>query len=185
MDKADSGQTPARVPFPLVLASIVGLWATYLLLMTLRAEMLGMDGALEMFERRLLTSVLGVIITLGLWVVLRPFDFKPLWMKIGAALVFALPAALLSTQVNRVVFADMQAALDEQVLQELAQTRGLEAEEVDGDVLEGLSALVAQGTRQQVIEVTFSRYFMMLAWCALYLALLVGEKARLAERREQ
>jgi len=30
----------------------------------------------------------------------------------------------------------------------------------------------------------FGRYFMMLAWCALYLALLTGEKARAAERRE-
>jgi Putative regulator of cell autolysis len=36
----------------------------------------------------------------------------------------------------------------------------------------------------QLIELLFGRYFMMLAWCALYLALLAGEKARAAERRE-
>ena len=36
-----------------------------------------------------------------------------------------------------------------------------------------------------LVEVAFTRYFMMLAWCALYLALLTGEKARAAERREQ
>ena len=34
------------------------------------------------------------------------------------------------------------------------------------------------------MEEAFGRYFMMLAWCALYLALLTGEKARAAERRE-
>ncbi|WP_121115791.1 sensor histidine kinase [Croceibacterium ferulae] len=35
-----------------------------------------------------------------------------------------------------------------------------------------------------LVEVVFSRYFMMLAWCALYLALLTGVAARAAERRE-
>ena len=37
---------------------------------------------------------------------------------------------------------------------------------------------------QNLEEVAFGRYFMSLAWCALYLALLTGEKARAAERRE-
>ncbi|WAT17172.1 histidine kinase [Aurantiacibacter sp. MUD11] len=185
MEKAETEKPVARVPFKIVLASAVGLWATYLVLMTLRAELLQMEFAGEMFERRLITSTIGVIITLGLWVVLRPFDGRPLWAKICAALIFALPAALLSTQANRMVFADLQSALDEKVLHELANTRGVAAEEIDGDMLQDISQLVALGTREQIIEVTFSRYFMMLAWCALYLALLTGEKARAAERREQ
>jgi LytS/YehU family sensor histidine kinase len=37
---------------------------------------------------------------------------------------------------------------------------------------------------QDITDLVFGRYFMMLAWCALYLALLTGEKARAAERRE-
>jgi two-component system, LytTR family, sensor kinase len=37
---------------------------------------------------------------------------------------------------------------------------------------------------ESIIEIAFGRYFMSLAWCALYLALLTGEKARAAERRE-
>ena len=37
----------------------------------------------------------------------------------------------------------------------------------------------------QITEVAYGRYFLLLAWCALYLALLTGEKARRAERREQ
>jgi LytS/YehU family sensor histidine kinase len=37
---------------------------------------------------------------------------------------------------------------------------------------------------ENLAEVAFGRYFMSLAWCALYLALLTGEKARAAERRE-
>lgn len=174
-----------RVPFAIVLASAVGLWATYLVLMTVRAELLGMEYGAEMFERRVITSALGVVITLGLWIVLRPFDAKPLWAKIAAALVFALPAALLSMQANRVVFADLQIELDQKVRQELAENGGVVAAGGDGDMLEDISQLVALGSREQIIEITISRYFMLLAWCALYLALLTGEKARAAERREQ
>ncbi len=185
MEKTESEKRVARVSFKVVLASVVGLWATYLVLMTLRADLLGMDFAQEMFARRAISVVISILITLGLWVVLRPFDIRPLWVKLTAALLFALPAALLSAQANRVVFADLQAALDDKVIQEFAQTRGVSAEEVDGDMLQDLSQLVVMGTREQIIEITFSRYFIMLAWCALYLALLTGEKARTAERREQ
>ena len=178
-------KTVARVPFKIVLASVVGLWATYLTLMTLRAEILGMDNAAVMFERRMISCVLGVIITLGLWVVLRPFDAKPLWAKITAALIFALPAALLSMQANRVVFADLQSQLNDQVLRELVETSGVPQDDVDDERLEGISAFMERGNVQYIVEITFSRYFMLLAWCALYLALLTGERARVAERREQ
>jgi hypothetical protein len=37
---------------------------------------------------------------------------------------------------------------------------------------------------QQITEVALGRYFLMLAWCSLYLAMLAGEQARSAERRE-
>lgn len=176
----------SRVPFFTVLASIVGLWATYFVLVTTRAEMLEMPLADELIWLRLLSVGVGILITLGLWIVLRAFDGKPLWMKICAALVFTLPAALLTAQANRVIFADAQAALDEKVLQEFVQTRGLsEGEAESSDLFKGLSELMTVSARTQLIELTYSRYFMLLAWCALYLALLTGEKARDAERREQ
>ena len=174
-----------RLSFGTVLVSVIGLWTAYLVLMTLRAYLLQMDLVWQLFERRLVTCLLGVLITLGLWMVLRAFDARPLWVKITAALIFALPAALLSMQANRLVFSDMQQAYDEQMLEELAGRQGIAPEEVDSGVLEELNQLVALGSREAVIEITFSRYFMMLAWCALYLALLTGERARVAERREQ
>ncbi|VVT03244.1 sensor histidine kinase [Erythrobacter sp. EC-HK427] len=175
----------ARVPFKTVLFSVAGLWLAYFLLMTLRAELLGMDIAQDMVLPRMLTCLAGMLITLGLWVFLRIFDARPLWAKIAAALVFALPAAFLSMQANRVVFAELQSELDERILQEFVQTSGVPQEEVDDEQLEGFSQFLARGNVQYAIEITMSRYFMMLAWCALYLALLTGEKARAAERREQ
>ena len=180
----DSSRQVARVPVKTVLLSVVGLWATYAVLMTLRSELLGMDNA-GLFERRVLSSIIGVVITLGLWVVLRPFDAKPLWAKIAAALVFALPAALLSMQANRIVFSDLQSQLDEQVMKEFVQNTGVPEEDVDDERIAGFNQMLEAGTRQYIVEITFSRYFMLLAWCALYLALLTGEKARTAERREQ
>ena len=182
MDQVQSDPPRVRVPFKTVLLSVVGLWVTYLVLMTLRAELLGMRDAGHIFERRVASSMLGGVVTLGLWLVLRPFDAKPLWAKVMAALIFALPAALLSMQANRVVFADLQSQLDEQVLKEFVETSGVEQESVDE---EGINAFITRGNAQYIIEITFSRYFMLLAWCALYLALLTGEKARAAERREQ
>jgi LytS/YehU family sensor histidine kinase len=58
-----------------------------------------------------------------------------------------------------------------------------EAASTDSDVLEAAQPVFASAW-QEITEVAFGRYFMMLAWCALYLALLTGEKARAAERRE-
>lgn len=184
MDKADSARPTARVPFKVVLLSVVGLWATYLILATLRGNLLGMDDVFVMTDRRLLSSLCGVIITLGLWIMLRPFEARPMWVKIAAALVFALPAALLTAQANRLVFADLQEQLDKRVVDEFVAERGLDREELDGDLFSDFSRFVTVGANEQIIEITFSRYFMLLAWCALYLALLTGEKARLAERRE-
>ncbi len=177
----------SRLPFKTVLVSVVGLWATYFILVSTRAELLEMPLADELIWLRLASVAVGVLITLGLWVVLRAFDGRPLWMKIAAALVFALPAALLCAQANRVIFADAQAAMDEKVLQEFVQTRGFSSdeEESSSQLFEGLTELVTVSSRTQLIEITYSRYFMLLAWCALYLALLTGEKARDAERREQ
>ncbi|RIV86534.1 sensor histidine kinase [Aurantiacibacter zhengii] len=186
MEPADKQETlTSRVPFKTVLASIFGLWATYFVIVTLRAELLEMDFADQMIWLRLLSVALGVLITCGLWVMLRPFDPRPLWVKIAAALLLAMPAALLCAQANTLIFADMQSALNDKVLQEFAEARGLDGEGGREALMTELSDLVTMGPYQQLIEIAFSRYFLLLAWCALYLALLTGEKARDAERREQ
>lgn len=186
MDLADKPDThTSRVPFKTVLASIVGLWATYFVIVTLRAELMQMEFTDQMIWLRLLAVSAGILITIGLWMVLRPFDGRPLWVKIVAALVLAMPAALLCAQANTIIFADMQSMLNDKMLQEFAEARGLNADQEQSALLDDLSRLMAVGTYAQIVELAFSRYFMLLAWCALYLALLTGEKARDAERREQ
>jgi len=194
-------QEVARVPFTTVLASVAGLWLCYFLLTTVRGDLLDLGFEQEILWRRGLACLSGVVITLGLWLVLRMFDPLPLWVKIAAAAVLSLPVALAIAQSNRLIFSDME----ERVFTRVAEQRGFEVRRsAAGDLLVDIpgAALPTVTTSplagavtvradqwlgsgfDQLIELLFGRYFMMLAWCSLYLALLTGEKARAAERRE-
>ena len=202
MDFEASETCHTRVPFRTVLLSIAGLWLCYFLLSTLRGELLDIGFTAEAFWRRALSSAAGMVITVGLWLILRLFDGRALWIKIGAALLLSLPVALLIAQANQLVFASME----ERVFARSAEQLGFTVRRnQSGDLLVdipsmGVPAIAGgaseqdtatvpaaslQGTYwEQIVEVAYGRYFMMLAWCALYLALLTGEKARAAERRE-
>ena len=184
----------ARVPFGTVLASVAGLWLSYFVLATLRWELLGLGFSLELLWPRALASLAGMAITLALWLVLRMFDSRPLWAKITAALLLSLPVAVSIAQANRMIMADHekqlveslaagqreQASGDEDVLVEIP---GLSFPTGSEDDSRGAQPVAATAW-QDITDLVFGRYFMMLAWCALYLALLTGEKARAAERRE-
>ena len=199
MDESLPEDRTTRVPFATVLASIAGLWLTYFVLTTLRWELYGLGFSLELLWPRALVSLAGVAITLALWLVLRLFDARPLWAKIAAALVLSLPVAVLLAQVNQIIFADLQA----RVIDGIAEQHGLDGRDSESGVMVDIPNLEVPGAPQgnpqtlpsgaqpvqasswqELTEVAFGRYFMLLAWCALYLALLTGEKARAAERRE-
>jgi signal transduction histidine kinase len=192
MEDVKSQDSPARVPFRTVLISVAGLWACYFLLTTLRSELLEFGFTQEMLWRRALASLAGMVITLGLWLVLRLFDARPLWTKIVAALLLSMPVALLSAQANQLVFADIETQIEAEMLAK----KGAEESVVSGGLLndlpglpgdeagEGETRFMLASVWQGLADIAFGRYFMMLAWCALYLALLTGEKARAAERRE-
>ena len=191
MDWENFEKQPARVPFWTVLASIVGLWLCYFALTTIRSEFLDLPFGDEMLWRRALASFGGILVTIGLWLVLRLFDQRPLWTKIVAALVLSLPVAVTSAHLNQLVMHDLEKRVAAQIAAEKRETLSGDG----SDVLVDISGLKeeegADGPRpvfaiawQEITDIVFGRYFMMLAWCALYLALLTGEKARLAERRE-
>ena len=107
MEGDRSEEFSARVPFTTVLASIVGLWLSYFLLTTLRAELLDLGFEQDMRWRRALACLAGIVITLALWLVLRLFDARPLWAKITAALLLSLPVAVTIAQTNQLIMSDM------------------------------------------------------------------------------
>ena len=184
---------PARVPFATVLASILGMWLCYFLLVTLRSELLDLGFEHEMLWRRAIASLAGAAITLGLWLLLRLFDDRPLWAKIAAALALCAPVAVMLAEANQMAFA----SIEERVQGRKAAQEGLVVRrDASGDLLVDvpIATPTTGATRSVTIdrqtawesleEVALQRYFIALAWCALYLALLAGEKARVAERRE-
>jgi two-component system LytT family sensor kinase len=193
MSSAQSETEDARVPIATVLASIAGLWLCYFVLTTLRWQLYSLGSSLDLLWPRALVSLAGVVITLALWLVLRLFDARPLWAKIAAALLLSLPVSIVLAQANQLLFSDVQSL----VYHRIEQTQG-QARDSNGDLLGDMPVDVRQAkagqienagpmpasTWQDITEIAFGRYFMMLAWCALYLALLTGEKARAAERRE-
>ena len=214
MDRAIIAEDPAPhggVPFHTVLASVLGLWLCYFLLSTIRAQLMDFGFAEETLWRRALACGLGVAITLALWLVLRLFDHRPLPVKIVAALVLSLPVSVALAQSNKLVFQSLEERV---FLREAERRGLTVNKVPSGDLLVDIPAppdLVAMPQAASatpappavtsrtvtvsattmrgdpwhyLVEVVFSRYFMMLAWCALYLALLTGVAARAAERRE-
>lgn len=194
----------ARVPLRQVLLSIAGLWFCYFVLITLRSSIVGLDFFGELLWRRALVCLAGAAITMTMWLLLRLFDHRRMWMQVVAALVLAVPAALMIAQTNQMVFAPIQ----EQVESRMAENRGfkLKRDQAGNIVIEAPAedspdtdgALGPDATTARVVlpkssaedeqwigvvELALSRYFLLLAWAALYLALLAGARAQAAERR--
>lgn len=204
--EASTKKAPLTVPFRTVLISMAVIWGTYFLLITARSYILEMDLQGDMFVRRALVTLAGIGLTIVLWSVLRLVDRQALWIKIGAASLFAIPVAFAMGQVNQLAFADIQKQLEERY----AEERGFRFDD-EGNLLYDLPAGVAikapapdgsggykvsesliiapadarDETWRTVFEIALGRYFLLLAWASIYFALLAGVQARTAERREQ
>ncbi|XUU61413.1 sensor histidine kinase [Erythrobacter sp. HA6-11] len=198
------------VPFRSVLFSAIALWAAYFVIITVRAALGEFEFQQEMLVMRALVTLVGVVMTLVLWSLLRLFDNRPLWVRVTAALIIAIPAAGAIAQVNQWAFRDLQAKAEEAYGRD--QGINLRRDEAGNllvdvpveekkDWKEGIDDEAAYNPRsesiiianaptgldmwRQLIDIALGRYFLLLAWASLYFALLAGEKARQAERREQ
>lgn len=196
--EAGHGEPAPTVSFRTVLFSMVVLWATYFVLTTLRSVVMDFGLQFELGWRRLLVTAAGVVMTLVLWLLLRLFDNRALWLKISAAIALALPVALVIGQVNYIVFKDMTSAME----QAYAQKNNLNLRrDESGNLLVEVPATQDTGgaTRSVIIEpaetysdfwrklldVALGRYFLLLAWASTYFALLAGVQARASQRREE
>ena len=201
---------PARVPLKVVLTSIVGLWVCYFIIFTLRGWVAELDIQDTLMARRVLVSVAGALATFAMWLILRLFDAQRLALQVTAAIVLAMPTALLIAQANQAIFADVRNRLETK----MAQDRGFsltrddkgniiietptvregefqEAPPATGPIAPeattGRVIIPAETPRDQwmrLIELALSQYFLLIAWSAVYFALLAGSQAKAAERRE-
>jgi hypothetical protein len=104
-----NGRTPQVPPVParLAVASIVGLWACYFVLATLRGAVLGYEFSWELVSRRLIVVIASMAVTALLWPLSVLLARRPLWQLAVAILVAAFPASVLLAAINSWVFADL------------------------------------------------------------------------------
>jgi two-component sensor histidine kinase len=163
----------------------------------MRASIVGFEFSTPMLTRRIGVTAAAMAITALLWPLLRLLDHRPLWLRASVVMVAALPASLAIAAINQWAFAD----IENQVLAKIGEKEGLsirrdEAGNVLVDVpdgspdLEGMgpvtlgTILTDENRWRQISDVALGRYFVLLAWAALYLALGYAAHARTAERRE-
>ncbi|MXO86868.1 sensor histidine kinase [Altererythrobacter aurantiacus] len=195
-----------RVPLKIVLASIIGLWVSYFIIFTLRGWVVGLDVQGELMLRRGAVMLAGAGATFGLWLVLRLFDPRPLAIQVTAAIILAMPTAMLIAQANQFIFADLATELESKMAQDrgfslrrdengniIIETPNGGEGSIDDAIPGGTSAsqgrvvLPGETSRDQwtrLIELALSQYFLLIAWSAIYFALLAGAQAKAAERRE-
>ena len=210
-DAAPAGPAPT-VSFRTVLFSMVVLWATYFALTTFRSLVMDFGLQFELGWRRLMVTGIGILLTLVLWLLLRLFDNRPLWVKISAAIALAFPVALAIGQVNQWVFKDMELAQEQLYAKKYninlrrdesgnllvdVPVRRVSPAQPDapegaarGEVVGSEAVMIAPAESysdfwRKLLDVALGRYFLLLAWASTYFALLAGVQARSAQAREE
>jgi len=205
-----------HIPARQVLASAVALWLCYFVLISMRALVVELGEFGDLLWRRALVTLAGIVVTMLAWPLLRRFDGRPTGVRLAAALVIMLPAALVLAAINQQAFAPVEAQmiarLTDQPKQPDQRQHGRIHHDVSGNLLvdtddgddgdpdERSSArppavnapaitviqnpVEQEGLWRQLTDVALGRYFLLIAWAALYLALGNAEMVRAAERRE-
>jgi len=209
---AAHGEPAPTVSFRTVLFSMAVLWATYFILTTARSLVMDFGLQFELGWRRLAVTGLGLLMTIVLWLLLRLFDNRPLWLKISAAIALAFPVALAIGQINQWVFKDMEIAqeqlyakkyninlrrdesgnllVDVPVRRVTPADQGGAAPAANEEVLDSRPVMIAPAETymdfwRKLLDVALGRYFLLLAWASTYFALLAGVQARASQRREE
>ncbi len=190
-----------HVPAKQVLASAAALWLCYFVLVTLRSLLVEIGEFGDLLWRRALVTLAGIVVTMLAWPLLRKFDGRATSIRLTAALVIMLPAALGLAAINQQAFAPVDARLAARQANQpgapRAQVRvrhdasGTVLIDIDEDnpVNSSPGAPIASPAKpeelwHQLTDVALGRYFLLIAWAALYLALGNAEMVRAAERRE-
>jgi signal transduction histidine kinase len=149
--------------------TIVGFWVFHALIVSLRAAVLEFPEQGEMATRRVAVTVVGMALTWLLYLILRHFERRPLGVRVATAFIAAAPCAFAIAWANYYVFNvyDPVSVFSDQEL-------GRKFMDIQAEL--GLTAW------QEVAEIAISRYFFLIAWASLYLALGYAREVREAER---
>jgi two-component sensor histidine kinase len=210
-----------HVPARQVLASAVALWLCYFVLISMRALVVELGEFGDLLWRRALVTLAGIVVTMLAWPLLRRFDGRPTAVRLAAALLIMLPAALALAVVNQQAFAPVEAQMiarltdqpnpphpplvpkppprsQVRVRHDVSGNLLIDMDDdnpIAGDAAKPLAVhapaitviqnpVEQEGLWRQLTDVALGRYFLLIAWAALYLALGNAEMVRAAERRE-
>ncbi|EQB30777.1 sensor histidine kinase [Sphingobium ummariense] len=159
-EDGERGVAPA-----VALYSILGFWFFYAIWASLRAMAMGMDAQLEIAARRMVVTVIGIVVTWVFYLALRRFDHKPLGIRLIAAFSLAAPFAIAMVAANYYMF-NIYYPVD-------VFTDG-DREQYIGQRNFMLISFIEDGS---------NRYFFLSAWAGLYLAISYASEALRTERR--
>jgi signal transduction histidine kinase len=159
----------ALVGHQMAFLTIVGFWVFHGLIVSLRATVLELPEPAELVGRRIVVTLIGIVLTWLLYLILRLFDRKPLGVRIATAFALSMPCALLIALANYFVFNiydPISMFEDPSINQQVEQIR----QQIGYDFW------------QEIAEITVTRYFFIIAWASLYLTLGYAREVREAER---
>lgn len=168
MKKFDIGNHKPSVGQQVAILSILGFWLFFVIVITLKASVADWPAQGEMAVRRMVVTTFGILLTYVLYLLLRRFEDKALSTRIITAFAGAVPCAIAIAYVNYVAFNvyDPESLFDPQHIEEMRKY--MEKENI---------ALKA------IVEDSISRYFFIISWASLYLALSYAAEVRQVERK--
>jgi LytS/YehU family sensor histidine kinase len=145
------------------LKSILGLWAFYYVLNTIRMAIAQQPDQMGMLLRRAGVTAVGIALTFIMYLVLRRLEGRSLRTMVSAALVTSIPAAMIYAGVNFSAF--YLVAPSATLMQEMVQMHAKH-----------------ESYFNSILEQAVSWYFFLVSWGVLYVALSYAARVRQAER---
>lgn len=160
----------ALIGHQMALLTIIGFWAFYALILSLRAALLDFPAQAVLFERRLMVALVGVLVTWILYVGLRMADRRSLGFRVSAAFIGAIPCAMVLASANFYIF-------------NLYDPISLFKDPSVGRTVEDLKDQLGLSFWQEVADISVTHYFFLIAWSSLYVAIGYAREVREAERK--
>ncbi|WP_422345622.1 sensor histidine kinase [Parasphingorhabdus sp.] len=168
MRKFDIGNHKPSVGQQVAILSILGFWLFFVIIITLRAAVGDWPAQGEMAIRRVIVTILGIGLTYLLYLLLRQFENRVLSTRIITAFAGAIPCAIAIAIFNFYMFNvyDPQSLFDEAHMEEMRKY--MEQENF---------------ALKSIVEDSISRFFFIISWASLYLALSYASEVRTVERK--
>jgi len=178
----------AAVPIRSVVLSMLAVWGIYFVLVTLRSMMIDEHWLDFALARRALVCLVGVAVTIPLWLALRRLAHWSMGARMALALVIGLPAAVAAGWFNIFIFStpDKNMMLDDgqtHVVLDPSGTVTVTAPGMRPIVVRSKDKFEGHSVWKELSDVALGRYFLLIAWAALFLALGKAEEVRAAERQ--